>query len=89
MRRSWWLDVVCVLALIGAGVMHWPTGEVSLSVPGPEAPAWGTMRDALLDGPDAGEWARSMLAFYDGNYHKLETHRLPSWVLLVNGVMAI
>jgi hypothetical protein len=89
MRRSWWLDVVCIVALIGAGVMHWPTGDVSLSVPGPEAPAWGTMRDALLDGPDAGEWARSMLALYDGNYNKLETHRLPSWVLLVNGVMAI
>lgn len=89
MRRSGWLDLICVVALIGAGVMHWPTGDVSLSVPGPEPPVWGTVRDALLDGPDAGEWARSMMAFHDGRYNQLETHRLPSWILVVNAVMSI
>ncbi len=89
MRRSHWLDLICIAALLYAGVMHWPTGDVSLSVPGPEPPAWGTVRDALLDGPDAGEWARSMMAFHDGRYDQLETHRLPSWILVVNAVMSI
>jgi 4-amino-4-deoxy-L-arabinose transferase-like glycosyltransferase len=88
MRKGWWLDLFCVLALVGACVMHWPTGDVSLTVDGPEAPAWGTIRDALLDGPDAGEWARSMLALHDGRYEALESHRLPSWQLVVNSVMA-
>ena len=87
MLRSRLFDVLCVLALVGAGVLHWPTGDVSLSVQGPEPPAWGTVRDALLDGPDAGEWARSMMAFHDGRYDQLETHRLPSWIVLVNAVM--
>jgi len=89
MRRTWWLDLLCVAALIWAGVLHWPTGDVSLSVAGPEAPAWGTMRDALLDGPDAGEWARSMLAFHDGRYDELATHRLPGWIVVVNALMMI
>lgn len=89
MRHSRWLDLLCVAVLIGVGVMHWPTGDVSLSVPGPEPPAWGTVRDALLDGPDAGEWARSMMAFHDGRYDQLETHRLPSWIIVVNALMSI
>ena len=89
MAKHWWLDVVCVVALLAAGILHWPTGDVSLSVAGPEAPAWGTIRDALLDGPDAGEWARSMLALHDGRYDALEAHRLPSWQLLVNAVMVV
>ena len=76
-----------MVALIVAGVMHWPTGDVTLSVAGPDAPAWGTIRDALLDGPDAGEWARSMLALHDGRYEALEAHRLPSWQIVVNAVM--
>ncbi|MEC8193002.1 MAG: hypothetical protein VX127_09720 [Myxococcota bacterium] len=89
MRRSFWLDVLCIAALVAAGILHWPTGDVSLSVQGPEPPAWGTVRDALLDGPDAGEWARSMMAFHDGRYDQLETHRLPSWIVLVNAVMSV
>ena len=82
MVKHWWMDVLCVAALLAAGVLHWPTGDVSLSVAGPEAPFWGTIRDALLDGPDAGEWARSMLALNDGRYESLEAHRLPSWQLV-------
>jgi hypothetical protein len=89
MRRTWWLDLLCVAALLWAGVVHWPTGNVSISVAGPDAPAWGTMRDALLDGPDAGEWARCMLAFHDGRYDELATHRLPGWILVTNALMVI
>jgi len=88
MRRTPWLDFLCIAALIWAGVLHWPTGDVSLSVAGPEPPAWGTMRDALLDGPDAGEWARCMLAFHDGRFTELSTQRLPGWIVIVNAVMA-
>ena len=89
MRRGLWLDLLCVAALVWAGLLHWPTGDVSLSVPGPDAPAWGTTRDALLDGPDAGEWARAMLAFHDGRYNELSTQRLPGWIVIVNAVMFI
>lgn len=89
MRHTRWLDLLCVIALIGAGVLHWPTGDVSLSVVGPDAPSWGTMRDALLDGPDAGEWARCTLAFHDGRYDQLATHRLPSWILVTNALMVL
>ena len=89
MRRSLWLDLLCVAALLWAGLLHWPTGDVSLAVPGPDAPAWGTTRDALLDGPDAGEWARAMLAFHDGRYEDLSTQRLPGWIIIVNAVMTL
>ena len=89
MRYRWLLDLLCVAALAGACVLHWPTTEITLTVPGPEQPEWGTIRDALLDGPDAGEWARSMLALHDGRYNELETHRLPTWMLIVNAVMSI
>ena len=89
MRRGLWLDLLCVAALVWAGLLHWPTGDVSLAVPGPDAPSWGTTRDALLDGPDAGEWARAMLAFHDGRYNELSTQRLPGWIVIVNAVMFI
>ncbi|MGB0638924.1 MAG: hypothetical protein ACPGTU_06315 [Myxococcota bacterium] len=89
MRYRSILDVLCVAALVGACILHWPNAEVSLSVEGPAQPAWGTIRDALLDGPDAGEWARSMLALHDGRYNELETHRLPTWLIIVNAVMSI
>lgn len=88
-RRTWILDCLCLAAIVVAGVVHWPMGELTLPAQGPAQPAWGTVRDALLDGPDAGEWARTMLAFYDGRFGELETHRLPTWVLIVNAVMLV
>ena len=86
-RRDFVLDLLCVALVVGMGILHWPTGELYLPVDGPDAPWWGTVRDALLDGPDAGEWAKNMLALADGRVGDLDSHRLPGWVILVNGVL--
>jgi len=86
-RRALFLDFICLAIVLAIGVMHWPMGELYLPVEGPEHPWWGTVRDALLDGPDAGEWAKNMLALSDGRLQDLDSHRLPGWVILVNGVL--
>jgi hypothetical protein len=88
-QRRWIVDALCVSAIVAAGVAHWPMGELTLPAAGPEPPFWGTVRDALLDGPDAGEWARTMLSLHDGRFDELETHRLPTWLLIVNAVLFI
>ena len=86
-RLKWVLDLLCVAALLFAGITHWPTAELSIPQPAPEAPSWGTVRDALLDGPDAGEWARHMLAIQARDYQALDPHRMPTWSMLVNGLL--
>jgi len=88
-RLNWVLDGLCVTALLYAGIVHWPTTEILVTAPAPDAPGWGTVRDALLDGPDAGEWARNMLAVHDGNHHALDPHRMPTWSMLVNALLYI
>jgi len=85
--RMWIWDVLIGALVVTLGILHWPTGEIVMPVDGPEAPWWGTVRDALLDGPDAGEWAKNMLALQDGRVGDLDSHRLPAWVILVNGVL--
>jgi hypothetical protein len=86
-RRGLGLDLLCVALVLAMGILHWPTGELSMPTVGPDVPWWGTVRDALLDGPDAGEWAKNMLALQDGRVSELDSHRLPGWVILVNGIL--
>jgi hypothetical protein len=86
-RRGLGLDLLCVVLVLAMGILHWPTGELAMPTEGPEVPGWGTVRDALLDGPDAGEWAKNMLALQDGRISELDSHRLPGWVVIVNGAL--
>jgi len=68
-------------------IWMWPTGG-----PGAEgltAPWWGTVKDLLPDGPDAGEWARNIATLADGKYEEMDHHRMPSWMLMVTWVMAL
>ncbi len=83
------LDAVCLAVIVTLACWIWPTWETPLQSGVPQAPAWGTIRDALLDGPDAGEWARSIMAFQDGRLADMDPHRLPTWIFLVNGIMLV
>jgi hypothetical protein len=82
-------DLICVGLIVALGVYLWPTWSISASADMPTAPWWGTVRDALLDGPDAGEWARSIVALNEGRFSDVDVHRAPTWMVLVNIVMAI
>ncbi len=69
--------------------MAWPRGGI---VPGLESappPWWGGPRDRLLDGPDAGEWARNANLVHAGRWTELDHHRLPSWLLLLSVSMEL
>ena len=80
-------DLICVALIVALGVYLWPTWSTAISAHMPTAPSWGTVRDGLLDGPDAGEWARSIVALHEGRFSDVDIHRAPTWLIMVNIMM--
>ncbi len=79
-RLGWIADTAAVAALVAVAVYTWQDGAAPS--PRPDAPAWATFRDALLDGPDAGRWAYQLRALVEGRAEYLDPHRSPTWTLL-------
>ena len=75
--RAWvrWGDLLIAMVLFWVGTTVWTTGG------GGELPWWAGPHDALLEGPDAGEWASNALAFADGRYLDLDPHRMPTYLI--------
>lgn len=83
------LDVVAVLAVLGVAWWLWPVTRMPADVDLGLAPWWGGARDLMLEGPDAGEWARNMRLLAEGRIDQLDHHRMPSWLVMVAALMQI
>jgi hypothetical protein len=86
--RAWdrWLDFATFLVVCWLISFVWPR---SLPVPGLDVdapPWWGGPRDQLLDGPDAGEWAKNASLLAQWKLDALDHHRLPAWLFLLAGL---
>jgi len=89
LRRVPWLDLAAVAVILWAGLTLWPMGDLPGIPPMDVAvPAWASLGDVVLSGPDAGEWASAATAFAQGRYEDLDPHRMPTWPLLVGTLMA-
>lgn len=77
------LDLVALLLVIGLALLLWPRTAVPPGVDLPAPPWWGGLRDLLLEGPDAAQWAENAQRMADRAYDRLDAHRMPSWLLLV------
>lgn len=86
-RRA--LDLLALLAVAGMAAWLWPTDRQPVEVDLGEIPWWGSARDLLLEGPDAGEWARNTQLLAQGRLDELDHHRLPSWMVLVALAMGL
>lgn len=78
------LDLAAVLTIV--------VGGRSLLAPDPApptAPFWARGWDLLISGPDAGAWAANAWAIHDGRLGDLDPHRLPTWPMVVAGVMKL
>lgn len=67
----------------------WPRGLPVKGVELAAPPWWGSPRDLLLDGPDAGEWARNATLLFERKIDQLDHHRLPGWLLLLAALMQL
>jgi hypothetical protein len=45
-------------------------------------PFWATQHDQLISGPDAGAWAAGARALAEGRLGDLDSHRMPTWIVL-------
>ena len=91
-RRRWLLlvDGLLLCLILAVGIWSWPQQDGPISgYPELEIPWWGTVEDLLLMGPDAGWWARSTQALAEGRLHQVDTHRMPTWQILVAAAMQI
>ena len=79
---SWPGRALPPLALLAVASCLWWQGahEAAGEVPA-GAPAWATLQDHLLDGPDAGWWAWQAQALAEGTRDRLDPHRMPTWTL--------
>ncbi|MCB9762221.1 MAG: hypothetical protein H6739_20645 [Alphaproteobacteria bacterium] len=74
------IDGVALVALLALGWTTMPAAHTG-AVEG--LPAWATLHDAVLDGPDAGEWAANATHLHRGDVGALDVHRMPTWLMLV------
>lgn len=81
------LDLAAVLAVLMVAVWFWPVDAQPSEVQLSGVPWWGSTRDLMLEGPDAGEWARNIRLLEQGRLAELDHHRLPSWMVMVAAVM--
>lgn len=68
------------LLLLAAGYW-WHSAHAAVGAVPAGAPAWATLQDHLLDGPDAGWWAWQAQALEEGTRDRLDAHRMPTWTL--------
>jgi len=78
-----------VLVVLALAAYLWPASPAPVGVNLGRLPWWGGARDVLLEGPDAGEWARNMSLLFHGQLDQLDHHRLPSWMLMVSAMMTL
>ncbi len=83
-RRAlpWVLELACLALVIGVASTYWPRGAThrTLVFERMDPPAWGTLQDLLMTGPDAGEWASNALHVFHGRYDQVDPHRMPLWL---------
>jgi hypothetical protein len=89
LARRWLPELAPLLLLVVLLSLSWPRGLPLAGLDMAPPPWWGGPRDQLLDGPDAGEWARNALLMAEGDLDALDHHRLPGWLLLLAGVMKV
>lgn len=77
------LDGLALVLVLGLAVVLWPRTAIPAGVDLPAPPWWGGLRDLLLEGPDAAQWAENAQRMAEGAYNRLDAHRMPSWLLLV------
>ena len=83
------LDAGAVLAVVGVALWLWPVTQMPADVDLGAVPWWGGARDLMLEGPDAGEWARNMRLLSEGRLSELDHHRMPSWLVMVAALMEL
>lgn len=84
------LDALALGLLAALMLGTWHHGALGPGTePPPDAPAWATLRDYLLDGPDAGRWAYQAIALRDGLVDRLDPHRMPTWTLLTEAALPL
>lgn len=81
------LDAVAILVVLAMAAWLWPVDAQPDAMQLDGVPWWGSTRDLMLEGPDAGEWARNIRLLEQGRFDELDHHRLPSWMLMVAAVM--
>jgi hypothetical protein len=76
------LDLLVLVCLVSVAQSYWPrgAGHQTVVLQGMQAPAWGTVQDLLMTGPDAGEWARNALHIHNGQADQVDPHRMPTWL---------
>jgi len=83
------LDVLALLALAVMIAWLWPRTVAPSDLNLGHLPWWGSTRDVLLEGPDAGEWARNIGLLANWHLDGLDHHRMPGWMLMVAAAMEI
>lgn len=81
------LDLVGIAVVLWVAVRGWPVSVLPAGLDLPPAPWWGGPGDRLLEGPDAAQWAENAQRMAEGAYEQLDSHRMPSWLLAVAGVV--
>jgi hypothetical protein len=76
-------ELLPLLLLLAVALWFWPRAGAVPGLPLDAPPWWGAPRDQLLDGPDAGEWARNALLLSDGRLSALDHHRMPGWLVVL------
>lgn len=79
----WPGELLPVLLLVAVALWFWPRAGAVPGLPLEPPPWWGAPRDQLLDGPDAGEWARNALLLSEGRVEALDHHRMPGWLVVL------
>jgi hypothetical protein len=76
-------EVIGPLLLLLAALWFWFHGLWR----GMDLPFWAGTFDIYLDGPDAGAWASSAWAVFEGRFSDVDPNRMPTWLLLCAGAM--
>ncbi|MCB9779616.1 MAG: hypothetical protein H6742_13715 [Alphaproteobacteria bacterium] len=79
-------DVACMVLVLCMAAAVWPRSAPPTDLDLGVVPWWGGTRDLLLEGPDAGEWARNIRLLAAWDLEALDHHRLPTWMLMVAAV---
>lgn len=83
------LDALAVAAVLAMAAWLWPTDAMPPGIDLGHVPWWGSIRDVMLEGPDAGEWARNIRLVEQWQLDQLDHHRMPAWMLMVAAVMKL
>lgn len=80
-------ESLSIAGILGLCLIFWPQAPVPPGLALPQAPWWGGIGDMVLEGPDAAQWAENAQRMADGAFDQLDSHRMPSWLLVVAGLI--